>query len=90
MDTIYKPAYLDKLNNTDTVRVDTGIVRDTFKSFKRIADVLPPYDNKTQKPHLIVIHDQHGGFRDLDPAITIEPFLKNNPHFREPQLPPNV
>lgn len=89
MDTKYKPDHLDKQRiNTETVRIDAGIVTDIFKSFKRKANMLPTYDNTIQKPRLIVIHDQHGGFRDLDPAITIEPFLKKNPYFRDPQLPP--
>jgi hypothetical protein len=32
-------------------------------------------------PELVIIHDHNNGFRDLDPADSLEPFLADNAHF---------
>ncbi|MBD0321105.1 MAG: hypothetical protein ICV87_12270, partial [Gemmatimonadetes bacterium] len=33
-------------------------------------------------PEIVVVHDHNNGFRELDPAHSLDPLLRDNPHFQ--------
>lgn len=56
-----------------------------------LGELLDEVKHRAHHPPLIVIYDHNNGFRDLDPARSISPFIKGNPHFlpeRHPKMSP--